>query len=62
MKEDGSPPNGSTVIMYCLTIPLVSWGRGGDQKSCTAVELTEEAVKLVGDPDGTVMEISYYLP
>ena len=37
-------------------IPFLSWGRGGLHDSCTAVELTEEAVKLVGDPDGTAME------
>lgn len=56
VKEDGSPPDGSTVITYCLMIPFLSWGRGGLHVSCTAVELTEEAVKLVGDPDGTAME------
>ena len=56
VKEDGSPPDGSTVIMYCLMIPFLSWGRGGSHDSITAVELTEVAVKLVGDPDGTAME------
>lgn len=56
VKEDGSPPDGSTVIMYCLMIPFRSWGRGAPHDSCTVVELTGEAVKLVGEPDGTVME------
>ena len=56
VKEDGSPPDGSTVIIYCLMIPFLSWGGGGPHDSSAVVELTEVAVKFVGDPDGTVVE------
>ena len=36
-------------------IPFLSCGSGKPQDSCTDVELNGEAVKLVGGPDGTVM-------
>ena len=37
-------------------MPFLSSGGGGPHESSAVVELTEVAVKLVGDPDGTVVE------